>query len=332
MEDKLRKLEKAFKEGRISEQTYGELREKYMEGLALQRENRGEEKFSILDHIRKLQEEGMVVAATVQKEGPSAPRRWKRTRWDPRTYVEGIANAILYGGFSYFRNVGELERREVEIGTFLKERREVEVGERAPVLLDDEELEPVGNVKLLIATGGWELGKLYYTGRRFIFDVQEFQVVTEYGDVLPTPPMASTWIKPDFSGFLSMLGLPGFIEEGTIRKSVYNRMRYEVTGVKRKFMVGEFVSSAWVLTGPNSSKTIEGGIWVPAEEITVKQFYEDLKSLVEKAKETKVEDLIAHAYACHNAGDVWIATSFIMGPRRMSELPYAYWSENPVLV
>ncbi len=332
--EKLKKLEKALKEGRISEETYKELKEKYKAGLTALEENvRVEEAFSLPEHIKRLQMEELIVAATVQKEGPSAPRRWKRIKWDPKVYVRNIADAILYGGFSYFRYVGEAQQREVEIGVFLKERKAVEVRERVPVLLEDEELKQVGAVKQILETGGWKAGTLYYTGRRFIFDVREFEVVTDYRDVVPTLTMASIWIKPDFSGLLSMLGLSGFLEEGTVRKNLYDRMAYEITGIKKKFMVGEFVASTWVLTGPNSRKTMGEGRWVPAEEgLTLEQLYEKLRSMTERAKETRVEDLIAHAYACHRAGDVWIATSLTMGPRKMSELPYAYWSVTPILV
>ena len=106
----------------------------------------------------------------------------------------------------------------MEIGVFLKERKAVEVRERVPVLLEDEELEQVGTVKQILETGGWKAGTLYYTGRRFIFDVREFEVVTDYRDVVPTLMMASIWIKPDFSGLLSMLGLSGFLEEGDSKK------------------------------------------------------------------------------------------------------------------
>ncbi|HDM92410.1 MAG TPA: hypothetical protein ENG69_03335 [Candidatus Korarchaeota archaeon] len=102
---KLKKLEEAFREGRISEETYEELKEKYKAGLTALEENvRVREAFSLPEHIKRLQMEGLIVAATVQKEGPSAPRRWKRTKWDPKVYVRNVADAILYGGFSYFRS------------------------------------------------------------------------------------------------------------------------------------------------------------------------------------------------------------------------------------
>ena len=334
LSEKLKKLEEAFLQGRISEETYKELKMKHESELSTVTKVMAEEveKFSLQEHIERLKREGMMVAATIQKAKPSEPIRWKKIEWNPKIYIKDIANAIMYGGFSYFRYAGETLRSEVEIGTFLKERKTVEIREKAPVLLKDERLEKVGTVKQLYEIGGWKAGTLYFTGRRFIFDVQAFEIVTDREEVTPTLTMGSIWIKPDFSSILSFLGLSGFLEEGTIRKNLYNSLKFEITGTKKKMFIGEYVRTTWVLTGPGSRKTMGEGRWVPLEDLPLEQFYERLKVMTKDAKETKVEELIAHAYACHKANDVWIATSVDMGPRKMSELPYAYWSSSPILV
>ena len=335
LREKLKKLEEALVRGRISEETYKELKAKYEAELRAKSKITVEEveKFNLQEHIERLKREGMIVAATIQKAKPSEPRGWKRIKWNPKIYVKDVANAIMYGGFSYFRYAEEARMGEVEIGTFLKEKKAVEIREKVPVLLEDESLEKVGTIKQLYKIGGWKKGTLYFTGRRFIFDVQAFEVVTEHEEVAPTLTMGSIWIKPDFSDILSLLGLSGFLEEGTIRKNLYNSMRFEIIGIKKKMLVGQYIASTWVLAGPSSSKTVGESWWVPLEEdLSLEQFYEKLKLMTKNAKKTKVNDLIAYAYACHKTDDVWIATSMEMGPRKMSELPYAYWWSSPIVV
>ena len=332
--DKLKKLEKAYKEGRISEETYKELKAKIERELAEKEERRVVEgEFSIVDHIKRLKKEGLMVPATIQHPDPHKPRKWKKKKWDRREYVLGISSSIIKGGFSYFRYKGGPQKGEVEVGRILKERKEIDTREKVPVLMEDESLEEV----CLVRKGSsfeWFQGMLYFTGRRFIFNTYAFKATDESMmiDVIPTLTMESLWIKPDFSGILSLLGLQCIMDEGIIRKKPYDSLALEVVGLKGILEKSLVVQYNYL---GSSIKSMPWYIrhWVPpGESMSIGQFYEKIRGMVEKAKETKVEDLIAHAYACHNAEDVWIATSFIMGPRRMSELPYAYWSENPVLV
>ncbi len=48
----------------------------------------------------------------------------------------------------------------------LKDRKEIKIRERTPVLLEDESLERVGIIKSGW-TGWWDIGTLYFTGKSF---------------------------------------------------------------------------------------------------------------------------------------------------------------------
>jgi outer membrane murein-binding lipoprotein Lpp len=132
---------------------------------------------------------------------------------------------------------------------------------------------------------------------------------------------------------ISLLGLKGIYEEGVFRKKVYKEMTFEITGIKKKFLLGSVITAAYYIRGLGAEQKIGRYEWEPQEEgVSVEQLYEKLKHMIESAKKTKVEDLIAHAYACHEAEDVWIATCYAMGPRRMSERPYALWGDVGMVV
>ena len=122
-------------------------------------------------------------------------------------------------------------------------------------------------------------------------------------------------------------------EEGVFRKKVYKEMAFEITGIRKKLLLGSVITAAYSVKGPGAEQKIGRYEWEPQEEgMSLEQLYEKLKHMIESAKKTKVEDLITHAYACHEAEDVWIATCYAMGPRRMCERPYALWGDVGMVV
>ena len=339
--DKLKRLERAYREGRISEETYKELKAKYEKMLMgkTKPRQRKVKRFNLSDHIERLKKEGMLVEPSFRRVG-TVPKKWKRKKWDPKFYALEIYHAILRGGFTYFRYKGEGQKGEVEIGMIplLKDRKEIKIRERIPVLLEDESLERVGIIKSGW-TGWWDIGTLYFTGKRFIYDTIAFKYletgVMRIGtEVTPTLTMKSIWIRPDFSDLLSLVGLQGFYEEGTFKKKVYNEMAFEITGIKKKLLSGKIITSVHRIRGPGVEKKVEPEFqWWPMEEgMSAEELHKKVKQMVDGAEKTKIGDLIAHTYACHEAEDVWIATCYAMGPRRMCERPYALWGDVGMVV
>lgn len=290
-------------------------------------ESVSEKRFDIKEHIRTFQREGMLKEKGYKGE-------IVRDKWNPKKYVEKIALAIGGGGFSYFRYVGEARTEEYdEGGLLIKDRKKVEVQDKSPLLLSDEELRKVGDIQTGRRTIYQQWGPLYFTGRRFIFETKEFSVQST-GNAEYSLPMWSYWIKPDFTELLSLINLPAYYVKGRLNKRLFNKLSFKVLKVGQRIpgQLAKAVACDFVMTDTSdvdldnfmslgSSHRI---FWAYAQkDQTLERLGDELQSLISEAKETKVTDLIIHTYQSQREKDAMIDTSFSYGPREIRDHPYS---------
>jgi hypothetical protein len=254
-------------------------------------------KIEIASHLERLKGEGIP-----EYGGENVKDR--TIRWNPKIYLERVWSSIQCTYTSFFE-IGEERLKTYEqtgmLGILSKKQTYVKIKDRLPILLDDEELTPLGDYLLeFTQTKSKFLGKFYYTGRRFILDTEDSEVVLTYeiGETPPKPgrPMFSFWIKPEFQELYQLIGLEGW-EEGMLSKKKYTRMWLEVGTTKKAMMEMD-----WIMEGPKDTKseskfklakTIAG-----ENEIQMEDASRQIREYITKATSTNVLDIIKYSHAC----------------------------------
>ena len=113
----------------------------------------GSASWSFQQHIRNYQENGKPRMRTLIG-GLEGADLFKAANWKPEQYAEDVGQAIIHGGFSFFREVGQAREEKYAEGILLKTEKTMTVAEREPILLPDETLQEVGVVKEQLGKSG----------------------------------------------------------------------------------------------------------------------------------------------------------------------------------
>lgn len=200
---------------------------------------------------------------------------------------------------------------------------------RVPILLDDEALQEVGMIVNQWPDWGKNWGRLFFTGRRFILDVEKSKFTSYDEAALPSLPLISYWIKPDFSYLFSILGLYFFREVGSLKKKRFNTLSFTVTAKGKK------IQCEYLIDGPNGHEIMNDEYsqsWSLYKPASNKGFLQTITALISKTKATQVTDLIQHTHTCHHMNNILIETNPLSGPKKLTEHSFSYWGPYPILV
>jgi hypothetical protein len=293
-------------------------------------------KFDLREHLSQLQQHGWLRIKTRQDGDKTKPRRYKQERWNAVKYLEDIWRALVRGGFSYFTNIGKERQETFTTGTLLTTEHAVTTREKTPILLPQEQLQKVVDIR----TKSLE-GQLYYTGQRFLYEVNvlemEMSRSSEVGKhFIFTKPLLSFWIKPDFSELLRLTNCTVLREIGKFRKKQYHDMTYCVREVKRPgFRQPKAVYCGYLWDGPDGQYVDDAAFSIfaaPSGDTSAETLADKLGNLIRQAVSTPVTELLAYTYRCHARHDALVATTADAGVRSMQEHPYAHWSTFPIIV
>jgi hypothetical protein len=293
-------------------------------------------KFNLREHLHHLQQHGWLRIQARQDGNLTKPRRYKQARWNTTKYLEDVWRAVERGGFSYFKYIGEEGQETFYTGVILTTEHTVKTREKAPVLLPQEKLQKIADIR----EPSFE-GRLYYTGQRFLYEMLRFELTMSRSDEVGkhfifTQPLHSYWIKPDFSELLQLTNQTTLREIGRFNKKRYRDMTYRVRELKSP---GRHKSKAvycgYLWDGPNGAyvdSTVFNVFTAPSDDPSAEHFADMLRNLIDQAVSTPVSDLLAYTYRCHAQPSALIATSITAGVKSMQEHPYAHWSTFPIIV
>ncbi len=267
--------------------------------------------FDLRKHIADLRRDGL----TKPKDFDLIPEDYERVNWDTKIYVDAVSGSLLNGGFSYFTYLDAVHEESVEGA----------VRKRTPILLRDEQLDTVAQIK--VEWGGWGTtwGLLYFTGRRFILDAEKARFPDAPEGAVPSLPLTSFWIKPDFSDLFSLLDVSFFLEQGTFRKKRFNTLIYSATAMEGS----PSLRCGYMAGGPGGEQFMNDEyeqFWSSVERThSIQHFSKNINDMIAEARKTNVSELIEHTYTCHHMMTAIIETNPLSGPKGVSENPFSYW-------
>jgi hypothetical protein len=286
--------------------------------------------FDIDSHLNNLMRSGMQVSNQENKIDVK--------NWETEKYLNNVFQSIVAGGFSYFTYGDVIEESEVVSGIILKSKEKMDVKEKNPLLIEEETLEFIGNVRrngLFGDHGGTTFGPMYFTGRRFIIDSLEFETETQMGQEIEySLPLSSYWIKPDFTNLFNKVDLNHFFKDGIIRKKLYNDLTFIVKGIEKPGLFADkAVACGYILKGDDEMFfDFYKQHLINLDEKPLEEFLETIKNAIEKSVTTDVCSLIEHSYTSMKNTNSFIETSLAYSGKRLESIAYSLSGRIDLLV
>jgi hypothetical protein len=281
------------------------------------------QRFDFVVHLQKLKRDGIPYYWGDDK-------KTKTFRWDPKKYLERVRFRIMPCSETYFFETGEERLKTYHqsgiFGIFSRKQDYVKIKDRQPILLDDEELASLGDYLMEFKEPKEKyLGKFYFTGRRFILDTEESEIILSYeiGETPPKPgrPMFSIWIKPEFQELYELIGVDGW-EEGMLSKKKYKSIRLEVGKIKNDKM-----ELKWAIAGEKETKSESklslAKTIVREDDLKLMDDSTQIRELITQSTPTTVLDIIKYHNACRTIPGA-MAPMRIGASKPASEMKFYY--------